>query len=75
MYPASRIARHVGASVFICSRAQLRLRHVRDARAHGLAIATYGINTPADLAVARQKGADAVITDFPERILRALRNS
>lgn len=71
----SQIARRTGASVFICSRTQLRTRHMRDARAAGLAVAVYGVNTPADLAPAVRAGVDAVITDNPARILRALRSA
>jgi glycerophosphoryl diester phosphodiesterase len=69
------VARRVGASVFICSRSQLRRRHVRDAHAHHIAVAAYGVNTPADLAAVQRAGVDAVITDHPERIVRALRNA
>ena len=72
--PAS-VARRVGASVFICSRSQLRRRHVRDAHAHQIAVAAYGVNTPADLAVMQRAGVDAVITDHPGRIVRALRSA
>lgn len=71
----SAVARRAGASVFICSRAQLRRRHVRDAHAHGIAIAVYGVNTPADLSLMQRAGVDAVITDHPARIVRALRHA
>jgi len=70
---ASLIVRRIGASAFICSRAQLRARHVHDAHAHGITIMTYGVNTLAALASARRKGVDAVITNYPERMVRALR--
>ncbi|MEW6510465.1 MAG: glycerophosphodiester phosphodiesterase family protein [Bacteroidota bacterium] len=73
--PASSVARRVGGSVFICSRAQLRRRHVRDAHAHGVAVAVYGVNTIAELRHMIEAGVDAVITDFPERIVRALRSA
>jgi glycerophosphoryl diester phosphodiesterase len=69
------VARKVGATVFICSRAQLRRRHVRAAHARNIAVATYGVNTPAHLAAMMHAGVDAVITDFPERIVRALRGA
>lgn len=71
----SQIARRTGAKVFICSRAQLRARHVRDARGAGLMLAVYGVNTVADLARASRAGVDAVITDYPSRIIRALRSA
>jgi glycerophosphoryl diester phosphodiesterase len=68
----SQLARRTGASMFICSRTQLRARHMRDARAAGLSVAVYGVNTAADLAKARRAGVHAVITDNPARIIRAL---
>jgi glycerophosphoryl diester phosphodiesterase len=71
----SQIARRTGATVFICGRTQLRGRHMRDARAAGLAVAVYGVNTPAECEAASRAGVDAVITDNPARILRALRSS
>jgi glycerophosphoryl diester phosphodiesterase len=70
-----QIARRTGASMFICSRSQLRARHMRDARASGLSVAVYGVNTPGELAAARRAGVDAVITDDPARIIRAIRSS
>jgi len=71
----SQIARRAGATVFICSRTQLRARHMRDARAAGVTVAVYGVNTPADLAAASHAGVDAVITDHPARIIHAIRSS
>jgi len=71
---STRIAHRAGASVFVCSRAQLRARHVRDAWMHDVAVAVYGVNTPRDLAAVRRTGADVLITDYPERMIRALRS-
>lgn len=71
----SQIAKRAGAAMLICSRTQLRARHVRDARRTGLALAVYGVNTPADLAVASRAGVDAVITDYPARIIREIRSA
>lgn len=71
----SQIAGRTGATMFICSRTQLRVRHMRDARAAGLTVAVYGVNTHADLAAASRAGVDAVITDNPAQIIRAIRSS
>ncbi len=71
----SQIARRTGATMFICGRTQLRARHMRDARAAGLAVAVYGVNTQADLRAALHAGVDAVITDHPARIIRAIRST
>jgi len=66
----SMLARRAGAAVFICSRSRLRKRHVRDARMHGLAVACYGVNTTEQFRLAMRRGVDAVMTDFPDRIVR-----
>jgi glycerophosphoryl diester phosphodiesterase len=68
----ARIARRTGATLFICSRAQLRSRLLRAAREAGLGVSVYGVNTIAHLRAALHAGVDAVITDYPERLLRAL---
>jgi glycerophosphoryl diester phosphodiesterase len=60
--------------MFICSRTQLRARHMRDARAAGLAVAVYGVNSAADLAACVRAGVNAVITDNPARAIRTLRS-
>ena len=66
----SALARRLGASVFICSRSQLRKRFVRNARHHDLTVVVYGVNTVRHLARARRYGVDGIITDFPERMIR-----
>jgi len=71
----SRIARSAYAGTFICSRTQLRTRHVRDAHARGIAVGTYGVNHALDLFAVCRMGVDAVITDFPARIIHALQAS
>jgi len=71
----AQIAKRTGATMFICSRTQLRARHIRDAREAGLAVAVYGVNTAAHLARASRAGVDAVITDHPARIIRAIRSA
>ena len=70
----SAIAQRLGATAFICSLAQLRQRGVRDAHDRGIFVAVYGVNTQAQLNRARRFGVDAVVTDFPEVMVRALRN-
>ena len=72
---AGQIARRSGAAMFICSRRQLRQRHIREAHRAGVSVAVYGVNTAEDAARAARAGVDIVITDHPGRILRALTNS
>jgi glycerophosphoryl diester phosphodiesterase len=64
----SSLCRSVGASVFICSRRQLRKRHVLDAQRHGLALYVYGVNRPEDLARVLRAGVDGVMTDDPKNM-------
>jgi len=68
----SALARRVGASAFICSRSQLRKRFVDDAHEHRLDVYCYGVNSTAHLAMAQRLGVDAVITDYPDRIIHAV---
>ena len=70
----STIARNAGTSAFICSRSHLRKSFVKDSHQHDITIASYVVNTLRHLAKVRRFGVDAVITDFPEKIIRALRN-
>jgi glycerophosphoryl diester phosphodiesterase len=70
----SSIARKTGASAFICKHTQLRENIAEDAHRHKIMLATYVINTVADLEKTSRLGVDAVITDFPGRIRKALRN-
>jgi glycerophosphoryl diester phosphodiesterase len=65
----SRVARRVGASYIFCSRGMLRRQMVADAKAHGIIIGAYTIDTSAQLDRARRYGVDLVFTNHPERIL------
>jgi glycerophosphoryl diester phosphodiesterase len=69
----SSIVRRVGGKVFICSRTQLRRRFVEDAHRHDIFVAVYGVNTLEHVAQVRHYGVDAVVTDYPDRIVRAAR--
>ena len=69
----SGIARQTGASAFICSRTQLRRNFVDDVRSHKMFLGVYGVNTPDELAKVQRYGVDAVVSDYPQRILQALR--
>jgi glycerophosphoryl diester phosphodiesterase len=66
----STLARRLGVSAFVCSRSQLRKRFVRNAHRHGLTVFVYGVNTLRHLERMRRFGVDAVITDFPEKMVR-----
>jgi glycerophosphoryl diester phosphodiesterase len=53
----------------------LRKRFVLDAHAHGLQLFVYGVNTARHLIRPRRFGADGIITNYPERMLRLLGRS
>lgn len=68
----SSLTRRLGAKAFICSLSQIRKRSVVDAHQHGIFVGVYGVNTLEQLAQARRYGVDAVVTDFPAKIQRAV---
>ncbi len=68
----STIARRIGTSAFACSVSQLKERFVTDAHTHKLTLACYTVNTKRDLELVTRLGVDAVITDFPKRVINAL---
>lgn len=65
----SSIARNIGTSAFACSVSQLRKRLTEDARKHDLTLACYTVNTHEDLRKVTRYGVDAVITDYPGRVI------
>lgn len=68
----STLCQRIGASAFICSRTQLRRRMIDDVRAHGLILASYGVNTPQDFDTIVDLGVDAVVTDWPDKMVKRL---
>jgi glycerophosphoryl diester phosphodiesterase len=68
----SILCSRIGASAFICSRTQLRPRMIADAHTHNIMVACYGVNTPQHLESALQRGVDAVVTDWPEKMVKRL---
>jgi glycerophosphoryl diester phosphodiesterase len=68
----SVICRRTGAAMFVCGRSHLRRWMVADCRRHGILVACYGIATRSQLVKMQHLTVDAVITDYPERMLRFL---
>jgi glycerophosphoryl diester phosphodiesterase len=62
----------IGASAFICSIAQVRQKMLDDVRSTNLTFAVYGVNNEAQLTRAQSFGVDAIVTDWPEKIVRRL---
>jgi glycerophosphoryl diester phosphodiesterase len=69
----SRVARRSNARVFVCSQSLLTKKKAEDAHTHSLYVAVYGVNTVKHLHRACARGADAVITDYPAKIIAALK--
>jgi glycerophosphoryl diester phosphodiesterase len=69
----SVITRKTGATMFICSIAQLRRRHMRDAREAGLGVMVYGVTRPRQFRKALRAGVDGIITNHPLKMRKALR--
>jgi glycerophosphoryl diester phosphodiesterase len=48
-------------------------RLVADAKAHGRQVYVYTVNDPAEVRALREQGVDGVFTDYPDRVLEALK--
>jgi glycerophosphoryl diester phosphodiesterase len=68
----SSIAKRTGASAFICAQNHMSEKLLRDARSRKMLTATYVVNEAGQLREALRLGVDAVITDYPGKIVRAL---
>lgn len=66
----SKLCSMIGASAFICNRAQLTEKIVKDAHAHKLMCATYGVNAPQHFDKVVSLGVDAIVTDWPGKMIR-----
>jgi len=66
-------ARRVGASAIVLSRRQWTRRVADDTRTSGIPVGVYTINDPLDAVRIVDRGASAIVTNYPERIVGALR--
>lgn len=69
----SKLHRSLGTSAFICSKTQLRKRFVEDAKQCKSPVACYTVNTVEELGKVIAYDIDAVITDHPAEILKAVK--
>lgn len=67
-----RLALRAGATAFVCSRSQLRVRWVRMAHAQNIRVLVYGVNSVRHMLALRARGVDGVMTDYPARLRRGL---
>jgi glycerophosphoryl diester phosphodiesterase len=70
--PPSILCRRTGASTFICSRSQIRLRYVQEAQRHGITVFVYGVERSGEATAMLRYGVDGVMTNSPARIRRIL---
>lgn len=68
----SAIAARCDASVFICSWTELTRQRLADAKAAGLGVAVYTVNDSEEALRQADRGVDLLISDAPDRILKAL---
>lgn len=66
----SVLCSRIGATAFICSRTQVRRPMVEDAHAHKVMVAVYGVNTAQHFDKMVSLGADAIVTDWPGKMVR-----
>ena len=66
------LARRAGADAFICSRHQITRRMVHNAHAHDVNMGVYTINSEKEVNRMLRYGVDAIISNYPDRILRVL---
>ncbi len=70
--PPARLCHRCGATTFICSRSQIRKRHLINARTHHLDVIVYGVERRRHLARLRRFGVDAMMTNDPGKLRRFL---
>lgn len=68
----SALVKQLGASAFICSKSQITRALIEDAHEQNIPVGCYTINTPQELEAAMKLDVDAVITNFPGMMRKAL---
>jgi glycerophosphoryl diester phosphodiesterase len=71
----ARLCHRCGATMFICSRNQIRKRQIINAREHHLGVIVYGVERRRHLARLRRFGVDAMMTNDPRKLRRFLEES
>lgn len=68
----STLARKVGATVFVCSVAQLRKGFAEDTQENNILLACYGVNSAKQLEKSLKFGAELIVTDYPKEMKKLL---
>jgi glycerophosphoryl diester phosphodiesterase len=66
----SKLARRVGASVFVCAKRELTQRIVNDARENGVAVYVYTLNSTASVDKMIEMGVDGLLSDVADHIVK-----
>jgi glycerophosphoryl diester phosphodiesterase len=70
----SKLARRVGAEVFVCAKHELTKRMLDDARQSGLAVYVYTLNSTAAAGKMIEMGVDAILSDIADEIVKFVKN-
>jgi glycerophosphoryl diester phosphodiesterase len=70
----SKLARRVGAEVFVCARHELTQRMLDDARQSGVAVYVYTLNSTTVVDKMIAMGVDGILSDIADDIVRFVRN-
>lgn len=69
----SRLASRSGASVLVCSKAELRPSMMEDARRHGLAVYVYTLNSARDVQRMVENGVCGVLSDNADEVVSMIK--
>ncbi len=69
----SKLARRVGASVFVCAKREVTKRMLDDARTHGIAFYVYTLNSTSSVRRMIELGVDGILSDIADNIVPFVR--
>jgi glycerophosphoryl diester phosphodiesterase len=66
----SKLARRVGASVFVCAKREVTQRMVQDARQNGIAFYVYTLNSTSAVSRMIELGVHGILSDRADHIVK-----
>jgi glycerophosphoryl diester phosphodiesterase len=66
----SKLARRVGASVFVCAKREVTKRMLDDARTNGIAFYVYTLNSTSSVRRMIELGVDGILSDIADNIVQ-----
>ena len=70
----SKLARRVGAEVFVCAKHELSQRMIHDAKQSGVAVYVYTLNSTAVVGKMIEMGVDGILSDIADDIVKFVKN-